>query len=61
MARCYYLEYKSKGFFSSFDNDSYYCKLCGKEFRTNDSYVKNVCDAKSGEEYRKCTVYKTKR
>ena len=30
MARCYYLDYISKGFLSSYDNDEYVCKLCGK-------------------------------
>ena len=36
MARCYYLDYISKGFLSSYDNDEYVCKLCGKRFATND-------------------------
>lgn len=27
MARCYYLDYISKGFLSSYDNDEYVCKL----------------------------------
>ena len=40
MARCYYLDYISKGFLSSYDNDEYVCKLCGKRFATNDPQVK---------------------
>lgn len=36
MARCYYLDYISKGFLSSYSNDEYVCKLCGKHFSTND-------------------------
>ena len=40
MARCYYLDYISKGCLSSYDNDEYVCKLCGKHFATNDPQVK---------------------
>ncbi len=36
MARCYYLDYESKGFLSSYGSDEYVCKLCGKHFATND-------------------------
>ena len=36
MARCYYLDYISKGFLSSYSNDEYVCKLCGKHFSTSD-------------------------
>lgn len=61
MARCYYLEYKSKSLFSSYDNDKYYCKLCGKEFNTNDPQVKYTCNANCGEEYKKCPVYKDRK
>ena len=61
MARCYYLDYKSKGFLSSYDNDTYYCKLCGKEFKTSSSQVKNVCNPEYGEEYKKCPIYKNNR
>ena len=39
MARCYYLDYISKGCLSSYDNDEYVCKLCGKHFATNDPQV----------------------
>ncbi len=31
MARCYYLDYIVKGCLSSYDNDEYVCKLCGKQ------------------------------
>lgn len=61
MARCYYLDYRSKGFLSSYSNDNYYCKLCGKEFNTNDAQVKYTCNAEYGEEYRKCPVWKNNR
>lgn len=44
MARCYYLDYISKGFLSSYDNDEYVCKLCGKRFATNDPQVKYTCN-----------------
>ena len=44
MARCYYLDYISKGFLSSYDNDEYVCKLCGKHFATNDPQVKYTCN-----------------
>lgn len=43
MARCYYLDYISKGCLSSYDNDEYVCKLCGKHFATNDPQVKYTC------------------
>ena len=39
MARCYYLDYISKGFLSSYSNDEYVCKLCGKHFSTSDPQV----------------------
>ena len=53
MARCYYLDYISKGFLSSYDNDEYVCKLCGKRFATNDPQVKYTCNPDYGEEYKK--------
>ena len=53
MARCYYLDYISKGFLSSYDNDEYVCKLCGKHFATNDPQVKYTCNPDYGEEYKK--------
>ena len=54
MARCYYLDYISKGFLSSYSNDEYVCKLCGKHFSTNDPQVKYTCNPGYGEEYKKC-------
>lgn len=60
MARCYYLEFKDNGYFS-YSGDKYYCKLCGKQFDTNDPQVKYTCNASSGEEYKKCPVYKDRR
>lgn len=60
MARCNYLDYISKGFFSS-ANDKYICKLCGKQFDVNDPQVKYTCNASSGEEYKKCPVYQDRR
>ena len=44
MARCYYLDYISKGFLSSYSNDEYVCKLCGKHFSTSDPQVKFTCN-----------------
>ena len=61
MARCYYLDYISKGFLSSYDNDEYVCKLCGKRFATNDPQVKYTCNPDYGEEYKKCPVYRDRR
>ena len=61
MARCYYLEYESKGFFSS-ANDYYYCKLCPmKRMEINDPQVKYICKPEYGEEYKKCPIYKERR
>ena len=57
MARCYYLDYISKGCLSSYDNDEYVCKLCGKHFATNDPQVKYTCNPDYGEEYQRCPVY----
>ena len=48
MARCYYLDYKDSGFFSS-SNDKYYCKLCGREFDPNSTQVKYTCNSDYGE------------
>ena len=56
MARCYYLDYISKGFLSSYSNDEYVCKLCGKHFSTSDPQVKYTCNPDYGEEYKKCPV-----
>lgn len=61
MARCYYLDYESKGFLSSYGSDEYVCKLCGKHFATNDPQVKYTCNADYGEEYQKCPVYRDRR
>ena len=49
MARCYYLDFKSGGFFST-SNDKYICKLCGKQFDANDPQVKYTCNPDYGEE-----------
>lgn len=61
MARCYYLDYISKGFLSSYSNDEYVCKLCGKRFAINDPQVKYTCNPDYGEEYKKCPVYQNNR
>ena len=61
MARCYYLDYISKGFLTNYDNDEYVCKLCGKHFATNDPQVKYTCNPDYGEEYKKCPVYQNNR
>lgn len=60
MARCYYLEYKSRGFLSS-SNDKYYCKLCGREFDPNGTQVKYTCNSDYGENYKDCPVYKDRK
>lgn len=60
MARCYYLDYKSNGFFST-TNDKYICKLCGKQFDVDDPQVKYTCNPDYGEEYQKCPVYQDRR
>lgn len=60
MARCYYLEYKSRGFLSS-SNDKYYCKLCGREFDPNSTQVKYTCNSDYGENYKDCPVYKDRK
>ena len=61
MARCYYLDYESKGFLSSYGSDEYVCKLCGKHFATDDPQVTYTCNADYGEEYQKCPVYRDRR
>lgn len=61
MARCYYLDYISKGFLSSYSNDEYVCKLCGKHFSTSDPQVKYTCNPDYDEEYKKCPVYQNNR
>ena len=60
MAQCYYLDYISRGFLSS-SNDTYVCKLCGKQFKTDDLQVKYTCKAEYGEEYKKCPIYKERK
>lgn len=60
MARCYYLDYKSSGFFCT-SNDRYVCKLCGQEFRVEDPQVKFTCKAEYGEKYKNCPVYQNSR
>lgn len=59
MARCYYLDYISRGFFSS-SNDTYVCKLCNKQFAADDLQVKYTCNAEYAEEYKKCPIYKNR-
>ncbi|MCM1364538.1 MAG: hypothetical protein NC122_06975 [Faecalibacterium sp.] len=54
MARCYYLEWQSRGMWSG----DYVCKLCGKHMEEKDAHVKYVCDAEYGDEYKKCPIYK---
>ncbi|MBR6826412.1 MAG: hypothetical protein IKM59_07690 [Oscillospiraceae bacterium] len=60
MAQCYYLDYISRGFFSS-SNDTYVCKLCKKQFKPDDPQIKYTCKAKYGEEYKNCPVYKERK
>lgn len=60
VARCYYLEFRNGGIFSS-SNDKYYCKLCGKQFDPKDPQVKYTCNPQYGEEYKKCPVYQDRR
>lgn len=60
MARCYYLDYISRGVFSS-SNDTYVCKLCGKQFSPDDLQIKYTCKAEYGEEYKKCSIYKDRK
>lgn len=59
MSRCFYLDYNSGGFFSS--NDKYVCRLCMQEFPINSPQVKYTCNSESGEEYKKCEIYKNYR
>lgn len=61
MARCYYLDYKSGGFFSSFSSGVYYCKLCGQEIPVDDPRIKFTCNAEWGEHYKDCPIYKSNR
>lgn len=60
MARCPYLDYVSRGVFSS-SRDTYICKLCKKEFEINDLQVRYTCKPEYGEEYKKCPIYKDRR
>lgn len=60
MSRCSYLDYISRGLFSS-SNDTYICKLCKKEFPVDDLQVKYICKAEYGDEYEKCPVYKDRK
>lgn len=60
MAQCYYLDYISRGLFSS-SNDTYICKLCNKQFAPDDLQVKYTCKAEYGEKYKKCPIYKDRK
>lgn len=60
MAQCYYLDYISRGFFSS-SNDTYVCKLCKKQFKPDDPQIKYTCKAEYGEEYKNCPVYQERK
>lgn len=60
MAQCYYLDYISRGLFSS-SNDAYVCKVCNKQFPPDDLHVKYVCKAEYGEEYKNCPIYKERK
>lgn len=61
MARCIYLDYIDKGFFSSYSSGEYVCKLCGKRFSTDDLQVKYTCNPDYGDEYGKCPIYRDRR
>ncbi|MBR6509847.1 MAG: hypothetical protein IKT38_04500 [Clostridia bacterium] len=54
MARCPYLEYKSRGAF--FLNGSYSCELSKKLL--SDSEVNNKCNTSYGYNYDQCSFYK---
>ena len=60
MAQCHYLKYYSRSLFGS-SNDTYRCKLCGKEFKPDELQIKYSCKAEYGEEYKKCPVYKDRK
>lgn len=60
MSRCYYLQYVSKNTFLS-DNDTYICKLCGKEMLKDDLQVKYTCDSQYEDSYKNCPVYKERK
>lgn len=60
MAQCYYLDYISRGLFSS-SNDTYICKLSNQQFQLDDLQVKCVCKAECGEEYKNCPIYKERK
>ena len=60
MSRCYYLDYISRGVFSS-SNVTYICKLCNKQFAVDDLQVKYTCKAEYGDEYKNCPIYKDRK
>lgn len=48
MSRCYDLDYRSSGVFSS-ANDKYVCRLCKQEFAPDSSQVRFTCNSDSGD------------
>ena len=48
MSRCYYLDYRSSGVFSS-ANDKYVCRLCKQEFAPDSLRVRFTCNSDSGD------------
>lgn len=59
MARCYYLDWKNPGSYSSI-NDGYFCKLCPVK-KLTEAEVKHVCNPEYGECYKNCPIYKDRR
>lgn len=62
MSRCPYLEYVSRNMFLS-SNDSYYCKLSGRELeiRRDELQLKHTCNSEYASNYQYCPVYKERR
>ena len=48
MSRCYYLDYRSSGVFSS-ANGKYVCRLCKQEFAPDSLQVRFTCNSDSGD------------
>lgn len=60
VSRCYYLDYRSSGVFSS-ANDKYVCRLCKQEFAPDSSQVRFTCNSDSEDAYQRCEIYRNHR
>ena len=59
MSRCPHLRFHNNGSF--FSDDKYECKLCQKEFNTDDPRIRVTCDNEYEDAYKDCHIYRNRR